>query len=170
VAEVSARDWKDPAKDEEAFWHVAHALGYREWSTIRPGTPPEALGPLGYPGKGVPGIAAPLSTTRRPERVNDELIILRDSQAAPVSLLANVLDQLLGPGTERPAHFSRARRQEVPGWLLVLEGWNEPAIDARSLAHSVNMLVGMSGICQGIVTTLAGNSQARNTAYRVTHR
>jgi hypothetical protein len=141
VAEVSARDWKDPTKDEEAFWHVARALGYRDWSTMRPGTPPEALGPLGYPGKGVPGIVAPLDTTRRPESANDELIIIRDSRAAPVSLLAKVLDQLLGPGTERPANFSRARRHEVPGWLLVLEGWKEPALDARGLAHRVSMLV-----------------------------
>jgi hypothetical protein len=29
VADVSVREWKDSAQDEEAFWHVAHALGYR---------------------------------------------------------------------------------------------------------------------------------------------
>jgi hypothetical protein len=141
VAEVSGRDWKDPTQDEAAFWHVARALGYHDWSTIRPGTPPEALGPLGYPGKGVPGIVAPLDTTRRPERVEDELIIIRDSHTAPAALLAKVLDQLLGPGTERPASFSRTGQHEVPGWLLVLEGWKEPALDARGLAHRVSLVV-----------------------------
>jgi len=141
VAEVSARDWTDATNDEAAFWQVARALGYRDWGMIRPGTPPEALGPLSHPGKGVPGIVAPLDTARRPESVEDELIILRDSHAAPASLLAKVLDQLLGSGTERPAAFSRARRHDVPRWLLVLEGWKEPAIDARGLAHRVSMVV-----------------------------
>src|SRR5215472_6809256 len=46
---------------------------------------------------------APLDTTRRPERVEDELIIIRDSDTAPAALLAKVLDQLLGLGTERHA-------------------------------------------------------------------
>src|SRR5258708_34802223 len=76
VAEVSARDWTDTTNDEAAFWQVARALGYRDWGTIRPGTPPEALGPLGYPGKGVTGIVAPLDTARRPERGEDDLSIL----------------------------------------------------------------------------------------------
>lgn len=141
VAEVSAHDWTDATNDEDAFWQVAHALGYRDWSTIRPGATPEALGSLGYPGKGVPGIVAPLDTARRPENVENELIIIRDSYATPTSLLAKVLDRLLGPGTERPAVFSRARHHDVPGWLLVLEGWKAPEIDARGLAHRVSMVV-----------------------------
>ncbi|HEU5344768.1 MAG TPA: hypothetical protein VFU60_10510 [Ktedonobacterales bacterium] len=141
VAEVSARDWTDATQDEIAFWQVARALGYRDWSAIRPGTIPEALGPLGYPGKGVPGIVAPLDTTRRSESVVDELIVIRDSRAAPTSLLAKLLDRLLGPGTERPSMYSRARRHDVPGWLLALEGWQEPTLDAHGLGHHVNMVV-----------------------------
>jgi hypothetical protein len=141
VAEVSAHDWTDATHDEDAFWQVARALGYRDWGASRPGTTPEALGPLGYPGKGVPGIVAPLDIARRPPSVEDELILIRDSQAAPVALLAKVLDRLLGPGTERPAKLSRTRRHEVPGWLLVLEGWKEPALDARGLGHRVSMVV-----------------------------
>jgi hypothetical protein len=141
VAEVSARDWTDATNDEDVFWQVACALGYRDLGTIRPGTTIEALGPLGYPGKGVPGIVASLDTARRPESVEDELIIIRDSYAAPASLLAKVLDRLLGSGTERPLTYSRARRHDVPGWLLVLEGWKEPALDARGLAHRVSMVV-----------------------------
>jgi hypothetical protein len=79
--DVAARDWTDATQDEEAFWQVARALGYRGWGAIRPGTTPEALG---YPGKGVPGIVAPLDTARRPESVEDELIIIRDS-APPIT-------------------------------------------------------------------------------------
>lgn len=153
VAEVSVRDWTDATNAEASFWQVARALGYRDWGTIRPGTPPEAFGPLGYPGMGVPGIVAPLDTARRPESGEGELIILRDSHAAPAALLAKVLDQLLGPGTERPAAFSRARRHDVPGWLLVLEGWKEPAIDARDVAHRIRMVVNplpITGAADGI--------------------
>lgn len=141
VAEVSAHTWSEATDAEEAFWQVAYALGYGDWRTIRPGTPPETLGPLGYPGKGVPGIVAPLDTTRRSEEAEDELIIIRQSRMAPTPLLAKVLDQLLGPGTERPATFSRARRHDVPGWLLVLEGWTEPTLEARGLAHRVSLVV-----------------------------
>lgn len=141
VAEVSAHDWTDATNDEDAFWQVAHALGYRNWGTIQPGTTIEALGPLGYPGKGVPGIVAPLDTARRQEDVKDELIIIRDSSAAPAPLLAKVLDRLLGRGTERPSTYSRTRHPGTPGWLLVLEGRTEPALDARGLAHRVSMMV-----------------------------
>jgi hypothetical protein len=45
AAEVSTRDWTDATNDEAAFWLVARALGYRDWGTMRPGTPHEALGP-----------------------------------------------------------------------------------------------------------------------------
>jgi hypothetical protein len=141
VAEVSARDWNDATTDEDAFWQVACALGYRDWRTIRPGSTVGALGPLGYPGKGVPGIVAPLDTARRSESIKDELIIIRDAYRAPAGLLAKVLDGLLGPGTKRPWTFGGARRHDMPGWLLVLEGWKEPALDARGLAHRVSMVV-----------------------------
>jgi hypothetical protein len=49
--------------------------------------------PWAYPGKGVPGIVAPLDTQRRPPGLEDEIIILRDAAAAPVPLLAKVIDQ-----------------------------------------------------------------------------
>lgn len=133
-------------------------MGYRDWSTIRPGTTPDSLGPLGYPGKGVPGIVAPLDTTRRSESVVDELIIIRDSRAAPPSLLAKTLDRLLGLGTVRPSmysRYSRARRHDAPGWLLALEGWQEPTLDARGLGHHVNMVVNqlpLAGADDGTIT------------------
>jgi hypothetical protein len=95
---------------------------------------------LGLPGQRRARHRRPLGTQRRPPRLEDEIIILRDAAAAPAPLLAKVVDQLLGPLASRPRlDLPPARRG--PGWLLVLEGWVSSSLEGRGFGHRIALQV-----------------------------